>query len=71
MSTFKELYRADLLRYGGRSEVYLRVFHFLYRKAAVTSFAPMRFLYKALFRIWANRRGLELTANRQIGGEFI
>ncbi|HBK28739.1 MAG TPA: acetyltransferase [Parabacteroides sp.] len=32
------------------------------------SFVPMRLLYKALFRLWASRRGLELTANRQIGG---
>lgn len=27
MSTFKELYGADLSRYGGRPEVYLRIFH--------------------------------------------
>lgn len=71
MSTFKELYRADLSRYGGKPEVYLRIFHFLYRKAAVMSFVPMRLLYKALFRLWASRRGLELTANRQIGGVFL
>lgn len=30
----------------------------------------MKFLYKALFRIWANRRGLEIAANQQIGGGF-
>lgn len=68
MGKFKELYDADMVRYGGKPEVYLRIFHFLYRKAAVMSFAPMRLLYKALFRLWASRRGLELTANRQIGG---
>lgn len=68
MSKFKELYNADIARYGGKPEMYIRIFHFLYRKAAVVSFTPMRLLYKALFRIWANRRGLEITANNQIGG---
>ncbi len=71
MSTFKELYRADLSRYGGKPEVYLRIFHSLYRKASVVSFLPMRLLYKVLFRIWANRRGLEITANNQMGGVYI
>ncbi len=68
MSKFKELYNADIARHGGKPEMYIRIFHFLYRKAAVVSFTPMRLLYKALFRIWANRRGLEITANNQIGG---
>ena len=68
MSKFKELYHADIARYGGKAEAYMRVFHYLYRKAATATFAPVRFCYKALFRIWANRRGLELTANQQVGG---
>ncbi len=71
MGKFKELYNADIARYGGKPEMYIRIFHFLYRKAAVVSFTPMRLLYKALFRIWANRRGLEITANNQIGGIYI
>lgn len=68
MGKFKELYNADIARYGGKPEVYIRIFHYLYRKASVVSFAPMRLLFKALFRIWSNRRGLEITANSQIGG---
>lgn len=68
MSKFKELYNADIARYGGNPEVYIRLFHYLHRKASVVSFAPMRLLFKALFRIWSNRRGLEITANSQIGG---
>lgn len=71
MSRFKELYNADIARYGGKPETYIRIFHYLHRKASVASFLPMRLLYKALFRIWANRRGLEIAANRQIGGECI
>lgn len=40
MSKFKELYNADITRYGGVPNFYIRIFHFLYRKAAVTSFYP-------------------------------
>lgn len=68
MNTFKELYKADMAQYAGKAEFYIRIFHFLYHKAAVSSFFPMKLLYKALFRFWANRRGLELTANQQIRG---
>lgn len=68
MSKFKELYNADIARYGGKPEIYIRIFHFLYRKAASESFIPIRLFYKALFRIWASQRGLEITANNQIGG---
>ena len=68
MSKFKELYNADIARYGGKPETYIRFFLFLYRKASLASFAPLKLIYKALFRLWANRRGLEITANNQIGG---
>lgn len=68
MSKFQELYNADITRYGGKPELYIKIFLCLYRKAATASFAPTKFLYKALFRFWANRRGLELSINQQIGG---
>lgn len=68
MNQFKELYHADIARYGGKAGTYMTVFHFLHRKAAVTRFTPIRFLYKALFRLWANRRGLEIAATQSIGG---
>jgi len=68
MSEFQELHNADIARYGGKPELYIKIFLFLYRKAATASFAPTKFLYKALFRFWANRRGLELSTNQQIGG---
>lgn len=69
MSNFKELYRADIARYGGRMESYIRVFHYLYRRAATVTFAPAIPFYKALFRFFANRRGLENAANQQIFGK--
>lgn len=71
MSKFQELYNADIARYGGKPELYIKIFLFLYRKAATASFAPTKFLYKALFRFWANRRGLELSTNQQIGGLYL
>lgn len=71
MSKFQELYNADIARYGGKPELYIKIFLFLYRKAATASFAPTKFLYKALFRFWANRRGLELSTNQQIGGVYL
>ena len=67
MSKFKELYNADIALYGGVPNFYTRIFHVLYRKAAVTSFIPLKLLYKVLFRIWADSRG-KITANNQIGG---
>lgn len=67
MNQFKELYHADIARYGGNAEMYMIVFHFLHRKAAITHFTPIRFLYKALFRFWASRRGLEISANQAVG----
>lgn len=71
MSKFKELYNADITRYGGKPEAYIRVFHYLYRKASATSFFPLKLLYKALYRLWANRRGLEISTINPIGGVFI
>lgn len=68
MATFRELYNADISRYGGKPDMYIKVFHYLYRKAEVTTFAPMKLFYKAMFRLWANRHGLELSVNQQIGG---
>lgn len=68
MSNFQELYNADIARYGGNPELYIKLFLFLYRKAATVPFAPAKFLYKVIFRFWANRRGLEIAANKQIRG---
>ena len=71
MSNFSQLYQADIARYGGKPELYIKIFLYLYRKTIVTDFNPVRLFYKALFRLWANRRGLEISAINQIGGVFI
>lgn len=71
MSNFQELYNADIARYGGNPELYIKIFLFLYRKAATAPFAPVKLLYKAIFRFWANRRGLEIATNQHIRGGAI
>lgn len=70
MDIFIELLRSDTARYGGKPELYIRIFLFLYRKAGVTDFKPVKLFYKALFRLWANRRGLEISAINQMGGDL-
>lgn len=70
MNKFKELYKADIARYNGKAEPYIKIFLFLYRKAGITRFLPIQLFYKILFRLWASRRGLEISANQQIGGGF-
>lgn len=71
MSKFQELYNADIARYEGNPELYIKLFLFFYRKAATVTFAPAKFLYKAMFRFLANQRGLEIAANQQIRGLYL
>ena len=70
MKKIDELYQADIARYGGKPELYIKIFLYLYRKAIMTDFKPIKLFYKALFRLWANRIGLEISAFNQIGGVF-
>ena len=68
MSRFHELYNADITRYAGKPELYTRIFLYLYRRAIVSKGSIDKLFWKVLFRIWANRRGLEFSAVDQIGG---
>ena len=68
MSKFREFYKADLARYGsGPIPAYIRLFLYFYRHASTSSFAPLRLGYRVLFRLWANRRGLEISSMNPIG----
>lgn len=67
MSKFRELYNADIARYNGETGPYLRIFFFLFRKTAVTTFAPLKLFYKVLYKLWAHRHGIEIGATMQIG----
>ena len=69
MRAFREIYNADLARYGSQSvPFYTRVFLYLYRKASNTERRLPKYLWKFLFRVWADRRGLEISSRNQIGG---
>ena len=68
MTKYRGYYNADLGRYGRKPGFYLRVFHYLYRRASFTSFRPLQLLYKLIYRLWANRRGLEISGLNPIGG---
>ena len=67
MSKFSGYYNADLGRYSRKPGFYLRVFHYLYRQVSFTSFRPLQLLYKVMYRLWANRRGLEISGLNPIG----
>ncbi len=68
MSKFSELYNADIARYGGEPGPYLKVFFFLLRKAATTTFAPLKAFYRILFKLWAYNNRIEMNASDLIGG---
>lgn len=69
-ASYRELYKADIARYGVKPDFYIRTFHYLHRRASSCNFLPFKIVYKILFRLWANRRGLEISANKLIGGGF-
>ena len=65
---FKSCYSADLGRYGGgKILAYIRIWHFLYRKAQTRKNPLSRFFYKALFRLHSRKRGIEIPTCCQIG----
>lgn len=67
MKAFKELYKKDIERYtrGGVS-LYVKRFHRLLRKCQ-TSKGIFNKLYRALFRLHCNKRGLEISSKTVIG----
>ena len=68
MSSFTDFFRGDLKRYGrGPLSLYIRVFHFLHRKAQTRKFIVPRFFYKALYRLHARRHGIEIPSCTRIG----
>lgn len=66
MSKFSDTYKGDLARYNWKPGFYLRIFLYLYRRATISSVPLIRFVYKVLYRIWSDRRGIELAAIDQI-----
>ncbi|MBR5176965.1 MAG: serine acetyltransferase [Bacteroidales bacterium] len=68
LSDFKTLYKADLHRYGhAKVLVYIRIWHFLHRKAQTRKNPVSRFFFKTLFRLHSRRRGIEIPTCCKIG----
>ena len=70
MSRFQELYKSDLTRYAGSLECYLRCLLYYFRRSQTTRFKPMQLLWRVLYRTVAKRRGIEISAQTDIGGGF-
>lgn len=67
-SVFTDRYHSDLHRYEeGKLLVYVRLFHFLYRKAQTRRNPVSRTIYKAMFRIHSRRHGIEIPTCCSIG----
>ncbi len=55
-------YRQDLIRYKGHPDLYIKIWLYLYRKCFHKK------VYRILFRLWSNMRGLEISTINPIGG---
>ena len=66
--SFKELYQGDLKRYGSsKIQAYIRIWHYLYRKAQTRRNPVSRVFFKSLFRLHSRKRGIEIPTCCQIG----
>lgn len=64
-------YRDDLKRYDGKAEIYIYIWLYLYRKCCCCKTQVLKILYKVAFRLWSNRRGLEISTVNPIGGGYL
>jgi len=68
MGTAKYNYRDDIKRYNGSVDAYIHIWLYLYRKCCNCRIPILNILYKVAFRLWSNRRGLEISTINPIGG---
>lgn len=64
---FRELYRADIGRYGGLPDLYMRVFLFLFCKVQCARNRLSKNFYRVLYRLVASHRGIEISLQQHIG----
>lgn len=62
------IYKEDLIRYNGHCNVFIRIWLFLYRKCCYENSSIFKVFYKIAFRLWSDRRGLEISTANPIGG---
>ena len=70
MSTFRELYEADLARYGDEIPGWNRRFHFFLRKTQTCRSRLMKSFYHLCFRLVSDRHRMELSHKAKIGKGF-
>lgn len=68
MNSFKCKYHEDLIRYNGDVDAYIHIWLYLYRKCCYCKTPIIIILYKVAFRLWSNRKGLEISTTNPMGG---
>ena len=67
MSLFRQTYHNDLFRYQNKLSLYMRIWHFLFRKCQYAGNRLSKIVFRVLFRIHSNRHGIEIPSRTQIG----
>ena len=47
---FKELYRLDMMRYGGHPDKYIKKFHYFFRKCQLCNIRVLNYGYRWIFQ---------------------
>lgn len=66
MTQFCEFYNADMSRYESKPDIYVRMFLYFGRRTMCSKFYPIKLLYKLLFRLLGNMRGMEISTLAKI-----
>ena len=67
MSSFRNLYHGDLYKYSGHALLYLRIWHYLFRKGQTSTNFLSRLFFKSCFRLHSRKHGIEIPTCTQIG----
>lgn len=70
MSTFRELYEADLARYGENVPGWNRRFHFFLRKTQTSRSRFLKSFYHLCYRLVSGQRRMEISYGAKIGRGF-
>lgn len=68
MNSFKQLYNADLKRYGKKLPRYQRKFHYFFRKSSTCKNSLLKLYYKIRFASIKRKRQIEIASEAKIGG---
>lgn len=67
MKPFREFYKADLFRYGGKVDSFTRKFLKAFRKAQNTKNKIIRSFWRLRFYLLKNKRNIGISSNTKIG----